>query len=212
MRLRARAPQTDWISIATELAEHGIAIRPRAVSEELTRALQAEAAALREDGAFDIARIGTGAARQYNPEIRGDYIHWLDPARATEAQHAWLGQLDELREAVNAATWLGLFEWEGHLAHYPPGAHYRRHLDVFKEHLERKVTTVLYLNHDWREGDGGELRVYTNGADLDAWIDIPPAAGLLVTFLAEEVYHEVRPAMTDRYSVTGWFRVRSLRG
>jgi len=211
MLLRPGRSLIDWTSLAEDLAALGIAIRPAAIDEGLTRALVADARALRAEGEFEVARIGTGTVRQFNPEIRSDYIRWIDPAAPTEPQREWLAHLESLRTAINAATWLGLFDWEGHLAHYPEGSFYRRHLDVFKEHQERKVTTVLYLNHDWLPGDGGELRIYTAGPSLDAFVDLPPTAGLLVTFLAEEVYHEVLPAKTDRFSVTGWFRVRSAR-
>ena len=34
-----------------------------------------------------------------------------------------------------------------------------------------------------------------------------PELGTLVIFLSEDIPHEVLPAMRDRYSIAGWFRV-----
>lgn len=100
-----------------------------------------------------------------------------------------------------------LFEWEGHLAIYPAGSFYKRHVDVFTTNTERKVTFILYLNPDWVLGDGGELRIYES-AESSAHFDVEPRGGTLVTFFSEEVHHEVLESYADRVTLTGWFRVR----
>jgi SM-20-related protein len=111
--------------------------------------------------------------------------------------------------AINRELYLGLFDWEGHLAVYPEGAFYRRHLDRFQHDGRRTVSTVLYLNEHWQPGDGGELRVWS-GPDADsAFVDVAPLSGRLVIFLSGEVYHGVQPSSFERISVTGWFRTRS---
>jgi len=38
---------------------------------------------------------------------------------------------------------------------------------------------------------------------------ITPSLGTIVVFLSEEFPHEVLPAKSDRYSITGWFRLNN---
>jgi SM-20-related protein len=103
---------------------------------------------------------------------------------------------------------LGLFELEAHLAVYPPGSFYRRHLDQFPGVGERTVTTILYLNQDWIQPGGGQLRLYTGPVDQRRYEEVLPLGGRLVTFLSARFLHEVLPARRDRLSITGWFKKR----
>lgn len=61
---------------------------------------------------------------------------------------------------------------EGHLAVYPPGSHYSRHVDQHVGSRHRLVSCILYLNPPgWREEDGGQLRMYVehpSAAELGA--------------------------------------------
>ena len=82
-------------------------------------------------------------------EVRTDRVSWLDPLTAGAAQRQYLQALEELRLAINRLLLLGLYEFEGHLAIYPPGSYYRKHLDQFRDIGSRIVTCVLYLNRDW---------------------------------------------------------------
>lgn len=208
MLTRPRAPEFD--SIAATLAERGWAVTRELFDPHLLDALQQEARALWNEGSFRAARIGSGDNTHLAPEIRSDRIRWFED-EPTATQAAYLGVLDELRVAVNARTMLGLFEWEGHHAVYPPGSHYRQHLDVFAAARERKVSTILYLNPAWEPGDGGELRIWTTPGSPDGlFVDVEPRYGTFVTFLSEEHFHEVLLTSRERFSVTGWYRVRSL--
>src|SRR5690606_40843214 len=51
-----------------------------------------------------------------------------------------------LRLYVNRHLFLGLYEYECMFAHYPAGAFYKKHLDAFKSGINRRLSTVLYLN------------------------------------------------------------------
>jgi SM-20-related protein len=167
--------------------------------------LAQEARVLKLDDALDRAGIGKGAERMVNTEIRGDSILWLEEPQLTEAQRDYLSRLEELRLAANAGLQLGLFDFEGHLAIYPPGSFYRKHLDRFQNDSLRTLTAILYLNEDWREEDGGLLRVYT---DEETYFDVLPQGGTLMTFLADRFWHKVLPASRERISITGWFKTR----
>lgn len=202
-------------SLADELCVAGWAVRTEAVDLSVVQRLRQESQARWDEDAFRMARVGTADDRRLAPEIRSDRILWIEPTAPTPGQAPYLELLEEVRLEVNRRTFMGLHEWEGHLAVYPPGAGYRRHLDVFSRARERKVSTILYLNEAWAPGDGGELRIWLDPAGQadraeDRFIDIEPRAGTLVTFLSEDFYHAVLPTAVQRNSVTGWFRVRAM--
>ncbi|MFZ5555967.1 MAG: 2OG-Fe(II) oxygenase [Pseudomonadota bacterium] len=186
------------------LVDRGVAVTRDFLAPPAVAALAQEARALHGGGAFRQAGVGRGGARTLNSEIRGDRVHWLDEAAPTAPQAAFWQALDALRTALNASLYLGLAEFEGHYAAFPPGAGYRRHLDRFAESDARVVSAVLYLNAAWRPELGGALRLY----DAKGWEDVLPEAGTLVVFRSDSVYHEVLPGSRLRFSLTGWFRRR----
>ena len=86
-----------------------------------------------------------------------------------------------------------------------------------RETSERKLTSILYLNDEWTEQDGGKLRCYigcesgdSNGQTAKETIDIEPKAGRLVLFLSKKIPHEVLPITssnnsTPRMAMSCWF-------
>lgn len=194
--------------ISHDLETCGWSITEGFCTPELIRELAREARQGWNRGTFRHAGVGYGDELQVRPEIRNDRVRWLDPADCTPAQQDYLQQLETLRLAINSRLFLGLFDFEGHLAVYPPGSFYRRHLDQFRGVGWRTVTAVLYLNENWSDEDGGQLRIYTDPDNPDSHVDILPAGGTLVSFLSADFEHEVLPARRDRLSLTGWFRVR----
>lgn len=199
-RVRAAAPAD---AIARRLAEHGWAVWPDFLGADTVARLADEARTAWQAGDFRPARIGKGRRLHLSPELRGDHILWLEAARGSLQD--FQAAVEALRLAVNREMYLGLFEFEGHFAVYPPGTFYRRHLDQFEGDTHRKLSCVLYLNPAWQPSDGGALRLYLEGDD---YVDIPPRGGTLVSFLSERFYHEVLPNTVERLSLTGWFRTR----
>jgi SM-20-related protein len=189
--------------IVEGIAEKGFAVTPDFLPEVEVNQLRHETLSLVQSGAM--RRAGIGAQAQLLDEIRGDLVHWLDANNPSAAQQGYLSRLEELRQSANRALFLGLFDFEGHLALYPPGTFYLRHLDQFKGNLRRTLTCILYLNHGWRPQDGGELRLYLEN---DQHLDILPQGGTLVSFLSGRFWHEVLPTRRERASVTGWFKTR----
>ena len=181
---------------------------PGFLSPRRTEALRQESQALYESGRFHAAGIGREAECQ--PAVRGDEILWLEEQSnwAAEGAHLLRDEFSRLREAINAETFLGLQDFEGHYAVYPPGARYTRHVDRFKHDSRRVVSLVLYLNEDWGPADGGELCLYRDMADRQAAVRVAPQGGTLVCFLSDAVPHEVLQALRPRLSLTGWFRRR----
>jgi SM-20-related protein len=163
---------------------------------------------LKASGALRPAKVGRGTQEKLAPEVRGDFISWLQqPQRDAEQQ--LLAKLDELRIALNRALMTGLEDYQGHFAVYPPGASYARHFDRLQGSDLRAISAVLYLNDAWQPEDGGQLRMYLGGGRSE---DVLPQGGRLVAFLSERFEHEVLSARRERSSFTGWFRRRSLDG
>ena len=182
------------------------AIVPAFLPSRAVAALAEEARRRDVAGDFRPARVGRGEQREERADVRGDRTLWLDEWAPAPAEAPLWAALKSLRVAVNEATMLGLFAFEGHYAIYPPGAFYRRHRDRFRDDDARALSCVLYLNDGWTPEDGGALRIHV---DSGAARDILPVGGTLVCFPSERYEHEVLPAKRERLSVTGWFLRRS---
>ncbi|QKJ66736.1 2OG-Fe(II) oxygenase [Deefgea piscis] len=152
---------------------------------------------------FVAAGVGREAALQVRQDIRGDAVLWVendDPAMQQANQ-----RMRDLQQTLNRELYLGLDELEWHFARYPAGSFYQRHLDQHRHQDSRVVTVVQYLNQNWHEDDGGQLRIYL---DDEQTLDVTPYGGTLVVFLSNRFEHEVLPARRERRSLTGWYRRR----
>jgi SM-20-related protein len=149
---------------------------------------------------FKKAGIGKGNNLQINEAIRGDFIQWLDKNTASAPIRVYLGRLQEMVTYLNQALYLSLKDVEVHMTVYPPGSFYKRHLDQLKQDDHRKLSVICYLNTEWRDEHGGQLRMH-----IDKRVhDFLPIAGRLICFRSDEIEHEVLPATRERKSLTGW--------
>jgi SM-20-related protein len=192
------------VSIDAGLNVDGISVRDQFLARSQIRALVDCARLRRARGDFDAARIGSGRSLQRREDIRGDSTCWITPP-LRPAEQTLLGELEQLRLELNREAMLGLFELELQYAWYSPGAGYARHVDQPQGRAQRRVSLVLYLNHDWMPATGGELRIFDAA---DGHRDIEPIAGRLVYFLTPGREHAVLPTQRERLSVSGWFRTR----
>lgn len=208
MNTATATTETVCARIADELVRVGWSVRTDFLSPAQIAALADELRECWTQGAFHQAGVGAGAHPQLRPEIRSDRVYWLDEAAQTPAQAPYFAALESLRLAINRRLFLGLFGFEGHMAVYPPGSFYAKHLDQFQGVTHRKVSAILYLNDNWQTDDGGQLRLYLDESDAEKYIDVLPRGGTLACFLSDRFHHEVLPATRERLSVTGWFRVR----
>ena len=194
-------PPSELDDLARILIDDGHAVADDFLDAAATAELAGCAAARHERGEFRPARIG---AAQLRPDIRGDSICWLGEP-LWPAERAVLERIENLRLALNRAAFLGLFDFEAHYARYPPGAGYAPHVDQPHGAAQRRVSLVLYLNHEWQPAAGGELCLH--GADgMDQRIE--PRGGRLVAFMTAGREHAVLPATRIRWSLTGWLRSR----
>ena len=204
--------QANFVSnesiIARQLATNGYAVMDNYLPRGHIKTLREELIQIWQSGFFRHAGVGRGENWELQPTIRNDKVLWIEQAACSNSQQAYLEILEILRQQLNRDLLLGLFNFEGHMAVYPPGARYKRHIDQFRDMGTRRVSCILYLNQDWTIEDGGALRLYQDSDSLHRYEDIHPYAGRLVTFLSDRFYHEVLPATRERYSLTGWFRQR----
>jgi SM-20-related protein len=149
---------------------------------------------------FRKAGIGKESQLQINETIRGDYIRWIDKNEAPPPAKVYMDRLQGLCEYLNQSLFLSLKDYEIHFTIYPAGSYYKRHLDQFKKDDHRKLSVICYLNKEWDDQHGGQLRMHLP----DKTIDVLPLSGRLVCFRSDQIEHEVLPAAKERLSLTGW--------
>jgi SM-20-related protein len=189
--------QNHFELIADGLADSGYAVIDDFLSS--TEVEQIKSLPAFSSGSFRKAGIGK-ESKQVNEAIRGDSILWLDKEIVEPPLKNYLTKIDELRTFINQSLYLSLKDFEAHLASYPAGSFYKRHLDQFKSDDHRKISIITYLNDSWKENEGGQLRMYHENRE----IDILPLAGRMVCFRSDQIEHEVLPATRERLSITGW--------
>ncbi len=193
--------------IITAIVEQGWSVTRAFLPEPYVKALAAEARQGWERERFRHAGVGRGGSLQIRPEIRSDYVCWLDPEHLTPLQQTYWQTMEQLREHLNRELFLGLRKFEGHFAVYPPGAFYQRHLDQFRGVHYRLITCILYFNEGWQPAHGGQLRIYHPGEEgRETYTDVLPEFGTFVCFRSDAIYHEVLPGRRERFSLTGWLR------
>lgn len=194
----------EFTAAANALAADGWCVISHLMTDVQTRALADECAAMH--GAHLLLPARTGSARS-SSHLRGDSTHWFDQGNLTTAQRDFSERIEALRIDLGRHLMLSLVDCESHYAVYRPGAGYARHLDCLRGSDARVISAVFYLNHDWRETQGGALRLYlADGSARDTY----PHAGSLLLFLSAQFEHEVLPASRDRLSIACWMRQRAL--
>jgi SM-20-related protein len=151
-------------------------------------------------GKFKKAQITQTASQ--SGITRGDWTCWLDSSTPSFAQIE--KELLHWIPLLNETFFCNVTSLEAHMAHYPPGPGYEKHLDQPKGKENRKITFVLYLNPQWSPQDGGELCLYDKSGQLLE--KISPLGGRMVLFRSDLFPHEVLPCLRARRSLTGWFR------
>ncbi|HBQ61036.1 MAG TPA: 2OG-Fe(II) oxygenase, partial [Balneolaceae bacterium] len=149
----------QWLGWMDCLAEDDFVIVDDFISDELYG--QIMDFFRHKEASDELKKAGIGAQQdfQVKAEIRGDFIFWLDENRDTKMS-AFFGLMEELTQNLKRFCYLSLSGSEFHIAKYPVGSYYHRHLDQFNERTNRQITVLIYLNKNWQKGDGGELVIY----------------------------------------------------
>ena len=187
-------------SIADNLADNGFAVADQFLSQHEVNDILALEDFRKSTDRFKKAGIGKNQDLQINEAIRGDYIQWLDKKTALPAAQVYLKRLGDLVQHLNQSLFLSLKDFEVHMTVYPVGSYYKRHLDQFKKDDHRKLSVICYLNNNWKEEHGGQLRMHLPEGSKD----FLPVAGRLICFRSDQIEHEVLPGLRERLSLTGW--------
>lgn len=177
----------DFVCIDDFLPENVLSSLKRMLTEQLAH------------DQFNEAGIGSVFNNVLEKSIRSDHTYWLDRKRDEQISE-YFQIVEELISKLNRYCYLSLSGFEFHLAHYPKGSFYKRHLDSFSDRSNRMISMIIYLNENWVKGNGGELMIYKD----DEEIMIDPLENRCVLFKSQELEHEVLLAEKDRFSVTGW--------
>jgi SM-20-related protein len=182
--------------------ENKVGIDTQFLSEALSKGLQQNIHQLENDGLMTAAGIGNEAMKDTNQKMRGDKIYWMDKHHDNVFEQAFLQQIEDFIDRLNKTCYTGINGYEFHYAVYEEGSSYKKHKDQFKNDSNRKYSLINYLNENWLEEDGGQLRMYQeNGVQ-----QVSPIAQTAVFFKSDEMVHEVMVANRSRMSITGWLK------
>jgi len=191
-------------SVADGLADQGYAIVDQFLIQSEVEAIIKDEKIKLDIESFQKAGIGKHG-KQIN-EVRGDYIKWIESDEASPSLQLYIQRIRDLIQYLNHSLFLSLKDFEVHRTVYPVGTFYKRHLDQFKQNDHRKLSLICYLNENWDETHGGQLRMHLPSGTLDVF----PNGGKLVCFRSDMIEHEVLPATRERYSLTGWILDKNL--
>jgi SM-20-related protein len=164
--------------------------------------IQEDIAFWQQEEAFKQAGVGKLVTHQIDKTYRRDKIKWIEPNSCQPNTKIFIHLINDLMQQFKTAFFLPLKDFECHYAIYNIGDFYKRHSDQFNSHTHRILSVVLYLNMDWKPGDGGELILYLKD---NQEVKIEPLGGRLAIFKSE-IEHEVLPAKSNRKSITGWMK------
>jgi SM-20-related protein len=218
MQTIERLPDSKLEMLLDTLTTQHYCIIDEFIPDDLVQSLRELALASQQTGLMHQA--GTSKTAITNPKLRGDQIAWLEENDTHPAVQQYFATFAELKQTMNRHLMMGLDSYETHFAIYPAGSSgYATHIDQFNQHRQaaaagvRVLSSIIYLNNDWPDDAGGELRLYLDDhmhkpEHNDSHIDIAPIGGRLVLFLSARLWHQVLPATLPRISVTGWFKTR----
>jgi SM-20-related protein len=191
--------EKQWLEWMDLLSEDDYLIIDDFISDELYEKIMLFFNEAEEADHLRKAGIGSMDEFQVDRSIRGDVIYWLDKERDQKLE-SFFCLMDELMLALRRYCFFSLSGSEFHIAKYPAGTHYERHLDQFSERSNRQITVLIYLNRNWKDGDGGELKMYVEN---ETYL-VKPVAKRLLLFKSGSIEHEVLKTNVPRYSLTGW--------
>ena len=177
------------------------------LGESLSTSLRNEVAALARKGYMSNNQVQFGSKRYTKPNIfevdmhdekfdKKSCPHFSKIFENRAIVKSLKEQLPELvlRDDYNAVTIK--LQWNrGHGGCFP------LHFDNVGRPNKRSLTCAVYLNPDWRKGDGGELQLFPF---LEKPLNVQPLMDRLVIFRSDLLLHRVLPAFKERFCFTIW--------
>jgi len=199
-----------------ELSSKGYVIVENFLPDSLQEALRLDVQYLRQKSKFNVARIGQDATNTLNTNIRVVETCFLGQNKLVDVPNDSRSKLydvlESLRQDLPQPLDVNLSEFL--YAYYPSGGFYRRHRDALpgSASVLRNFSLLMYLNKDWKEEDGGELRMHmdSGGDEVPSgeepnYIDVAPKGGTLILFNSDQVPHEVLDTKSERVAIVGWY-------
>jgi SM-20-related protein len=193
--------QVDFI--LSELSGKGLVVLDRLVPLSLIKEWNTFFSEKQTRGHFKTASIGLERKKAQKLEIRSDQTFWL--SHEPEFKDFW-ALTQQLGDCFKSELYLSIKSSEFHLACYGPGQLYQKHFDRHQNSNHRQISLICYLNPTWSPDWGGELCIYSQQNEDLLLQRVSPYPGTLVLFRSELFPHEVKPALYERRSLTGWFR------
>lgn len=148
------------------------------------------------------AGTGNKVIVNHDKLVRSDVIYWLDRSHDNLHENAFFDLMDSFVLYLNSTCYTGITGYEFHYTLYESGSFYTKHIDQFQQNGSRAFSMIMYLNADWKLGDGGELQIH----HIDHLQNISPTNGKSVFFKSSELAHEVLLTNVPRMSITGWLK------
>ncbi|NVK85714.1 MAG: 2OG-Fe(II) oxygenase [Cytophagia bacterium] len=191
--------EEQWIDWVDALANDDYVVIDNFLNDEVYSQLRSFFLTKLGHDEFDPAGIGALADHHLDQSRRGDHVYWLD-SKVDEHLSPVFELIHDLIGKLNRYCYLGIADFESHLAYYPVGTFYEKHVDQFKARSNRLISMIIYLNEGWKAGDGGELKLFFENEEKL----VEPIAKRIVLFKSDVLPHEVLKTNVGRYSLTGW--------
>lgn len=189
-------------ALISSFIDNNIGLCDAFLSKDLSKHLQHNLMQLDRDNKMLPAGIGNNNVKDPTQKIRGDKIYWIDKKNNDEHELAFLQEVENFIEHLNATCYTGINAYEFHYALYDAGSYYHKHRDQFQNNQDRKYSLINYLNDDWEEKNGGALIVYQE----EKAESILPDKQKAIFFQSNQLEHEVAIAHRPRMSITGWLK------
>lgn len=189
-------------TLINSFIENKVGIAENFLNESLSLHLKQNLVALYTKNLLQVAGTGDNTKVNYTDLFRSDVIYWLDREHNDVHENSFFDLMDEFVRFLNETCYTGITGYEFHYTLYETGSFYKKHLDQFRGNDSRKYSMIMYLNAEWKTGDGGELCIYHD----DRTENISPVNGKSVFFKSSELEHEVLVSHKPRMSITGWLK------
>jgi SM-20-related protein len=173
------------------------------LSVSLAQHLKENLSKLYADKLMLSAGTGNEVVVNHDKLVRSDVIYWLDRRHNNKHENDFFDLMDRFVAYLNSTCYTGITGYEFHYTLYEKGSFYKKHIDQFQQNGSRAYSMIMYLNADWKQSDGGELRIHHQGSEQN----IAPLNGKSVFFKSSELAHEVLVTNKPRLSITGWLKV-----
>lgn len=189
-------------SLIDSFIQDKVGITNNFLSISLAAHLKENLIQLYQDNLMRAAGTGNEVITNHDKLLRSDVIYWLDRSHNNLHENAFFDLLDSFVLYLNSTCYTGITGYEFHYALYESGSFYTTHIDQFQQNGSRAFSMIMYLNADWKLGDGGELQIH----HADHLQNISPTNGKSVFFKSSELAHEVLLTHVPRMSITGWLK------